>query len=170
MANTYTLIASSTVGSGGAANIQFTSIPATYTDLKVVISSRDSFTGGTYNELTISVNGSPTYARKTIYGIGSTPGSGGDSTGNFVFSNSSTTTANTFSNSELYIPNYTSSSVKSVSAESVVENNSATNNLMIFVAGSISLTSAITSITFTPNSSATLAQYSTAYLYGISKS
>ena len=33
MANTYTLIASLTVGSGGAANIEFTSIPATYTDL-----------------------------------------------------------------------------------------------------------------------------------------
>jgi hypothetical protein len=33
MANTFELIASSTVGSGGAANIDFTSIPATYTDL-----------------------------------------------------------------------------------------------------------------------------------------
>jgi hypothetical protein len=33
MANTFELIASSTVGSGGAANIDFTSIPATFTDL-----------------------------------------------------------------------------------------------------------------------------------------
>jgi hypothetical protein len=40
MANTYTLIASSvTVGSGGAANIEFTSIPATYTDLVSALSS-----------------------------------------------------------------------------------------------------------------------------------
>jgi hypothetical protein len=164
------LINSVTVGSGGAANIQFTSIPATYTDLKIVISSRDSSTAGTYNEITVSVNGSPTYARKTIYGVGSTAGSGGDSTGKFIFSNSNNSTANTFSNSELYIPNYTSSSAKSISAECVVENNSATNNLLIFTAGSISLTSAITSITFTPDLSATFAQYSTAYLYGISKS
>jgi hypothetical protein len=33
MANTYTLISSVTVGSGGTCNIEFTSIPATYTDL-----------------------------------------------------------------------------------------------------------------------------------------
>ena len=33
MANTYVLISSSTVGSGGAASIDFSSIPATYTDL-----------------------------------------------------------------------------------------------------------------------------------------
>jgi hypothetical protein len=33
MATTYEIIASVTVGSGGAANIEFTSIPATYTDL-----------------------------------------------------------------------------------------------------------------------------------------
>ena len=33
MATTYTLISSVTVGSGGAANIEFTSIPSTYTDL-----------------------------------------------------------------------------------------------------------------------------------------
>ena len=33
MANTYKLIASNTVGSGGSSGIDFTSIPATYTDL-----------------------------------------------------------------------------------------------------------------------------------------
>jgi hypothetical protein len=33
MANTYEAIATVTVGSGGAANIEFTSIPGTYTDL-----------------------------------------------------------------------------------------------------------------------------------------
>jgi hypothetical protein len=35
MATTYEIIASVTVGSGGAADIEFTSIPATYTDLVV---------------------------------------------------------------------------------------------------------------------------------------
>ena len=35
MANTYVAIATVTVGSGGAASIDFTSIPATYTDLVV---------------------------------------------------------------------------------------------------------------------------------------
>ena len=50
MANTYELIASSTVGAGGASSIDFNSIPNTYTDLLVKLSGRSS-TG--YNALTI---------------------------------------------------------------------------------------------------------------------
>ena len=46
MANTYTLIASSTAGSGGAAYIEFTSIPNTYTDLLVMLSLRTAGGGG----------------------------------------------------------------------------------------------------------------------------
>jgi len=42
MANTFVKIASVTVGAGGASSIDFTSIPGTYTDLKVVISARGS--------------------------------------------------------------------------------------------------------------------------------
>jgi hypothetical protein len=38
MAVTYTLIQSVTVGSGGAANIEFTLIPQTYTDLLLLCS------------------------------------------------------------------------------------------------------------------------------------
>jgi hypothetical protein len=41
MAATYKLIETVTVGSGGAANIEFTSIPQTYTDLKLVISGKN---------------------------------------------------------------------------------------------------------------------------------
>ena len=40
MATTYKAIATVTVGSGGAANIEFTSIPATYTDLVIHLSGR----------------------------------------------------------------------------------------------------------------------------------
>ena len=40
MANTYEAIATVEVGSGGAANIELTSIPATYTDLSLFISTR----------------------------------------------------------------------------------------------------------------------------------
>ena len=45
MANpTMTLIASNTVGSGGVASVTFSSIPATYTDLILKSSSRDTTT------------------------------------------------------------------------------------------------------------------------------
>ena len=42
MANTYTLISSVTVGSGGASSIEFTSIPSTYTDLLLNFSGRSN--------------------------------------------------------------------------------------------------------------------------------
>jgi hypothetical protein len=42
MANTYEAIATVEVGSGGAATIEFTSIPATYTDLVVKVSARNA--------------------------------------------------------------------------------------------------------------------------------
>ena len=40
MATTYTLISSVTVGATAVASVEFTSIPATYTDLVVFLSSR----------------------------------------------------------------------------------------------------------------------------------
>jgi len=59
MANTFELIASSTVGAGGAANIDFTSIPATFTDLYLVVSGRTNrSTGATEDPLCITFNGS----------------------------------------------------------------------------------------------------------------
>ena len=42
MALTFSAIATVTVGSGGTANIEFTSIPSTYTDLKLMLSGRTS--------------------------------------------------------------------------------------------------------------------------------
>ena len=46
MAGTYKLIGSVTVGAGGAANIDFTSIPSTYTDLAIKVSYRSTATPG----------------------------------------------------------------------------------------------------------------------------
>jgi hypothetical protein len=43
MANTYEAIATVTVGSGGATDIEFTSIPGTYTDLLIKSSLRSDW-------------------------------------------------------------------------------------------------------------------------------
>jgi len=127
---TYIQIASTvTVGAGGAADITFSAIPATYTDLLVVASV--------------------TYA-------------------SLGYVSSAGATASTFGNCQAYIPNYTSSAYKSISAEGVAEGNT-TAMLSAIDAGLWSDTSAITSIKlFVP--SFNLLQYSTASLYGISKS
>ena len=169
MANTYTLINSVTVGSGGAADITFSSIPATYTDLLLKISTRTDFASVndnikiTYNSLTTS------FSMIRLYGSGSAAGTSSvsDNTASIV-TNGTSSTSSTFNNADLYIPNYTSSNYKSYSIDSVSETN-ATGTYMYLSAGLWSNTAAITSIGLLPQQGTNFLQYSTAYLYGISK-
>jgi hypothetical protein len=162
--NTLTLINTVTVGAGGAATIEFTSIPQTYTDLLIKTSYRGTSAHIAY-DTNISFNGSgANFTGKLIYGSGSAANSPsiGNSPGLYVGANA---TANTFSNGEYYIPNYTSSNYKSFSVDEVSENNAST--AYIYMSGMLwSQSAAITSITLTP-ASGTFVQYSTAYLYGV---
>ena len=167
---TMKLIASVTVGAGGAASIDFTSIPGTYTDLKLVVSARSSSTAGQpWAVIRATFNGSSSnWAYKAIYGDGSTASSAGNTLSELGFGTSSSNTASTFGNTEIYIPNYANSSYKSVSVDSVTENN-ATQTLSALEANLWSNTAAITSISL-PCATGTWVQNSTAYLYGISNS
>ena len=168
MAITYKKIASVTVGAGGAANIEFTSIPGTYTDLVLLSSTRG--VSGTVN-YRVSFNGSTTgYTSKLLYGDGSSAASVNNAVTTAIdysnYANASTETASTFSNNQVYIPNYAGSNNKSVSIETVRENN-ATAALVGMTAGLWSNTAAITSIKI--DGGTNYAQYSTATLYGILK-
>jgi hypothetical protein len=170
MANTYVQIGSTvTVGSGGASSIDFTSIPATYTDLKLVLSIRA--TSSTYTAYTrFNGNSSGVYSYRRLGSYGSAyPAFSNSSTSDIGVTavvNSSTYTANTFSNCEIYIPNYANTSYnKSTSMDGISENNSA-NAEMAIEAGLFPSTSAITSISIVQG----MAQYSTATLYGIKNS
>jgi hypothetical protein len=168
---TYELIASNTVGSGGASSITFSSIPSTYTDLKVVFSFRGSVSGA--NDVRVSFNGSTAnYTSLIVFGNGATASSI-TLTSTFApyagIQNNSSTTASTFSSGELYIPNYTVSGVsKSFSGEAVSENN-ATTAVTELGANIWTDTGAITSVTLS-NPSGDFVQHSTAYLYGIKNS
>ena len=170
MANTYTLIASVTVGSGGAATIEFTSIPSTYTDLMLLSSTRDGTTADNNTEFKVKFNGSATsYSNKYLQGNGSSASSGTYGT-TFLYtgeSDGNTATANTFGSSSIYIPNYAGSANKSVSSDLTSEENTSVS-FATLTAGLWSDSSAITSIQITCNG--TWAQYSTAYLYGIKSS
>ena len=168
MPNTFELIASSTVGSGGAANIDFTSIPSTYTDLCLLVSARSARSGQLIDSLKITFNGSATgYSSRYLAGDGATVSSytGSSTSINEPLINAATSTSSTFSNWNVYIPNYAGSSNKSLSIDYVVENN-ATTGYDHLAAGLWSNSAAITQITLTPVFS-TFAQYSTAYLYGV---
>ena len=171
MANTYTLIASSTVGAGGAATITFSSIPSTYTDLVIKLSARNSAAAGSnWAWVGVRLNGSTSsYTWRQLYGNGSGTGSGNGSADPLAgYATDAAVTANTFSNSETYIPNYASSNYKSMSNDAVTENN-ATSAINSFFATLWSNTSAVSSITLALETG-NFAQYSTAYLYGIKNS
>jgi hypothetical protein len=162
---TYTLISSVTVGSGGAANIEFTSIPATYTDLLVNYSARIDQTG-VNRQVDISFNSSTSsFTGIYLQGSGSAVFTGslaryaGNATG-------TSATASTFCNNLIYVPNYTSSNNKSFSIDFVTENNATAADAGL-IAGLWSNSAAITSVTLTP-AGGNFVQYSTAYLYGIS--
>ena len=173
MPTTFTLISSVTVGSGGAANIEFTSIPSTYTDLLVMLSGRTTANGDNYGEIDLSFNGAPTgtaYSWRNLLGTGTATQSLSGSSDSAIYDrgvNGSGSSASVFSNSCFYIPNYTSSNNKSVSADTVTENNGS-QAIATITAGLWASSSAITSLRFTVVYGTSFAQYSTAYLYGIS--
>jgi len=165
MANTMTLISSVTVGSGGAASIDFSSIPSTYTDLVIKMSLRDNRAAtGNATKITFNTSGG-TYSGKYIEGTGSSVTSATDTNG-VADEVAASSTANTFANAEIYIPNYAGSNQKSLSADSVNENNASNANSALY-ATLWNQTAAITSIKLEPVISASFVQYSTAYLYGV---
>jgi hypothetical protein len=166
MPNTFTKIASVTVGSGGASSIDFTSIPSTYTDLCLKVSSRVSTT-----DTPISVrfnNSTSNFSWRRLYSDGSNTSSTALSDTYWFYTNTSAQTSNTFGSGEIYIPNYAGSTLKSVSSESLTENN-ATFAEAFIVAALWSNTAAINQITLVPLTG-NFVQYSTATLYGIKNS
>jgi hypothetical protein len=166
MAYTYSKIATYTVGSGGIASIDFTSIPQTYTDLCLKVSLR-SAAASVNPGLLIKFNGSAIgFTGRNVYGTGSAAASYSDTSGEIGILAGNNATANTFGNAEIYIPNYAGSNYKSFSVDSLNENNATSANQYLY-ANLWSNTAAITSITLLSGGSVNFLQYSTAHLYGI---
>lgn len=168
--NTFTKIATVTVGSGGASSIDFSSIGSSYTDLKIVLSGRDASSAGGSGagySFTILPNGLTTNITQRSLFSNATNASSYNDTAMYNVTDMSADTASTFSNVEIYIPNYTSSNYKSFSIDGVTENN-ATPAAIRLSAGLWSSTSVISSIKLSAYSS--WVQYSTATLYGIKNS
>ena len=167
---TYELISTQTVTGATAASIDFTSIPNTWTDLLVKFSLRsDADTGYAYVRVgNGSIDTGSNYKWLRLTGdtaAGSASSASATFTQIAAGTTNSTYTASTFSNAEIYIPNYTSSAAKSISVDAVNETN-ATGAFRALIAGYWSGTSAITNLSLYSNSGS-LVQYSTASLYGI---
>ena len=170
MANTFELIQAVTVGAGGTSSIDFNSIQPNWTDLVLKYCCRITANDSSWR-LKINGSSSSIYSGRYLYGAGSGSGASGSwssaAIDNFIYVNGSGTTASTFSNGELYFPNYASSTTKSYSTDQVTENNGTT--AYAFLTGAtFASNSAITSLSlYYTGTSNDIAQYSTAYLYGV---
>jgi hypothetical protein len=158
------LIESKTLGTA-AASIEFTSIPSDATDLLLLLSGRltavDNF------DVAVFFNGSTSgFSARKLFGRGDSVSS--NTVADPIILNGTSFTANTFGNVSVYIPNYTGSTAKSFSVDSVSENN-ATLAYQTISAGLWTGTSPITSIELKANGSATFTVDSTASLYKITK-
>lgn len=162
-------VASVTLGSGGT-------IPQTYKTLKLVMSVRTDRASQYADIAGIRFNNNTNnYSARTVYGDSSfaqssTVASGSYTWGWFAYASASLVNANTFASSEITIPNYSGSTNKFISNDSVIENNSSTQNqaFQTLIAGLWSDTSAITSIVLVPGFGTNFVTGSTFTLYGIS--
>jgi hypothetical protein len=173
MAITYELIEAKTLSSA-TASIAFTSIPQTYNDLLLKVSARANVSGG-YTNVMLGVNGSTSNITWLgFYGYSNTQKGSNTNTSTRAIgnANANSTTSNQFSNNELYIPNYTSTTAKSFTSDSIVASNDSTNpvsslDALLWNPGT---QAAITSLTITNSAPGDFVQYSTFYLYGIKNS
>jgi hypothetical protein len=172
MANTYTLISSNVLGSN-TSTITFSSIPSTYTDLVLLCSVRAVY-ASSFSSLRAYFNGDSSALASTtrLTGDGASASTSRDANisqgvfGGFTTANSST--SNTFSSHELYIPNYLSTTSKPIWATGAHETDAATAYIQLN-AGLWRNTSAITSITVQDFAGGVnnFAAGSSFYLYGI---
>jgi hypothetical protein len=151
-----------------ATSVTFSNIPQTgYTDLKIVVSARGTANNagnGQYYDIKIN-NSSANLTQRYIQGNGSSASSGSSSTTTGNYMPPSDYTANTFSNNEIYFPNYSGSTNKSFYTDSVNENN-ATAAFTIMNAYLWAQTAAINQITLTPGGGS-FDTNSTFSLYGL---
>jgi len=156
--------------SANAASVVLDNIPQTgYTDLKVVLSTRcNGSSNWQTNVMQLNTDSTATnYPQKVLQAYSSTVDSFSVNQWGEGLSPNATQTANTFSNTEIYISNYSASgTTKSISTDSVVEGNSTTLVPMVISASRWAGTDPITTITFTPDNGSYLAN-STFYLYGL---
>ena len=166
--STYTLIQSQTLASS-AASVTFSAIPSTFTDIVLKFAARsDDGLAFDYYPLVFNSDTTAIYSLTHLYQVGSTAYSGRQSalTNSIIYyGNGSTSTANTYSSSEIYIPNYTSTTSKPISSISVLET---TTNRQSAGANLYRNTSAISSLTLTCQGN--FVTGSSFYLYGISSS
>ncbi len=170
--NSYESIATATVGSGGTANITFSSIPQTYTHLQIrgILKSNrtaSDFTGHAW----LKINGSFGVKYHALHGTGSTgalAGTPSEGQGYQIAATGSTSAAsNMFGACIIDLLDYTNTNKnKTIRTFSGADTNT-TGGMIVLTSYLVNSTSAITSISVGGADSTNLLQYSSLALYGI---
>jgi len=166
----YESIASTTVGSGGSANVEFTSIPADYTHLQVrmIVRTNEANTQQNFS-LQINSDTGNNYSWHRIYGSGSAAAADATSSTSFIMLDrtaGNNATASIFGAVVLDILDYKNTNkYKTTRMLGGVDLN-ASGGYMMFSSGLWQSTSAITSLKIFP-STGNWVQYSQFALYGI---
>lgn len=167
------------VASGSASNIVFNNIPQNYTDLEVVMSTRDGITGtGSYILWGINSSSAAIYSGTNIYQSimdygTSVLGSRDSNMTYFGFarlacnSSSGGFTANTFSTTKIYFPNYSDTNFKAINLHVSAPNGTTASYSTNFLANLYRSNAPITSMNF--SAPANYVAGSTFTLYGISR-
>lgn len=165
-------IATVSVGSGGAADITFSSIPGTYTHLQIRGIARSNESGNSADSLRMIFNSdtNANYSRHRLYGYDSVvyAGAGANTTYiqclDYPYSGA---TANAFGAGIIDILDYANTNkYKTIRSLAGDEMNAAVSSALSFYSGSWRNTSAISTIKITTGSGS-FAQYSHFALYGI---
>lgn len=171
MPNTLSLIQTVTLTSNNS-TVQFSLVPQTYDDLYITALARTNRPADVGDNMVVRFNGDATanYATRRFFGTGSS--ASGDyaplSSGlNWGAVNSTTSTANIFGVGTMYIPNYRSNTTKTTRSEAFQENNDSTTKFFAQNSGLWSGTTAITSITITPQVGTLFLANTTFSLYGV---
>jgi hypothetical protein len=160
---------------GAAATWTSATIPSSYDHLYLTISARGALAGSNWYEyVDVQLNGDTgtNYSSTGVYGqasAGSWRTSGADGLDRVLLINADGSTADTFGNASIWIPNYANTAnFKQVVTKFVTEGATDTNGhwTLGMGAGLWQSTAAITSITIDPQNG-DLMQYSSFTLYGV---
>ena len=170
-AGDYESIATITVGSGGAANVEFTSIPGTYAHLQIRCIARTDRANSLGDALVITINSDTgsNYSSHALYGTGSSVTvdvNTSASSATFHRFSGTSQTASVFGAGVLDILDYKNTN-KYKTFRSLAGWDSNGSGTVFFDSNLWMSTSAITSIKLAPSGGTTIQQYSHFALYGI---
>lgn len=169
----YTPIAKVVLGSNSV-DMQFTSIPGTYTDLVLLVSIRTSRTPDTADEVHIQFNSDTgnNYSSRALRSTGSAAGATINENTSAIkrmWMASGNSPSDTFGSGQIYIQNYSSSAINKVVSISSVQGSNTAQQYVSLISSIWTSNSPITSIKLFSETSNNLIAGSSAYLYGITK-